>query len=390
MGRAHARRLVRHRRRRDPGRPARGAAALLRRAQPDRTGQPGLPRATCSRAARPQRPGRRRVDESLDRLLRGETPPLRGCCWSPGADPNDNDSLYHSLDPADGACTRLLLEHGANVPGTNALAHALDYDRPERVRLLLEHGGDPNESPEWPAAAPRRDPGTVARRHAPARRVRRRRRGTRPPRAHCVSACAPARARRLADDAARARCPRRRLTAADLALNAISTGGPSRGRARRRRARRPDRARDERPSHALAGHRRGGRRTSALAGAAGPAARCSTKRPGSAAPTRRASARARRGPEARVESEYATPLGWAAVGSRYSPDHPDDSFAATNGDWVAVARLLVAAGARVEAKFVDMAVRHSPTGWPASELVSYFRPESGSSAETSVRLASGT
>ena len=61
-------------------------------------------------------------------------------------------------------------------------------------------------------------------------------------------------------------------------------------------------------------------------------------------------------PDERVETEYATPLGWAAVGSRYSPEHPNDTFAATNGDWVAVARLLVAAGARVEAKFVDMAV----------------------------------
>jgi len=61
-------------------------------------------------------------------------------------------------------------------------------------------------------------------------------------------------------------------------------------------------------------------------------------------------------PDERVETEYATPLGWAAVGSRYSPEHPNDSFAATDGDWVAVAELLVAAGARVEAKFVDMAV----------------------------------
>ena len=61
-------------------------------------------------------------------------------------------------------------------------------------------------------------------------------------------------------------------------------------------------------------------------------------------------------PDTRVETEYATPLGWAAVGSRYSPEHPNDSFAATDGDWVSVARLLVESGARVEAKFVDMAV----------------------------------
>ena len=57
-----------------------------------------------------------------------------------------------------------------------------------------------------------------------------------------------------------------------------------------------------------------------------------------------------------METEYATPLGWAAVGSRYSPEHPNDSFAATDADWVRVAKLLVENGARVEAKFVDMAV----------------------------------
>ncbi len=53
-------------------------------------------------------------------------------------------------------------------------------------------------------------------------------------------------------------------------------------------------------------------------------------------------------PDERVETEYATPLGWAAVGSRYSPAHPNDSFSAPDGDWVGVARRLVAAGARVE------------------------------------------
>ena len=49
-------------------------------------------------------------------------------------------------------------------------------------------------------------------------------------------------------------------------------------------------------------------------------------------------------PDGRAETEYATPLGWAAVGSRYSPSHPDDSFSANDGDWVGVAQRLVAAG----------------------------------------------
>ena len=59
------------------------------------------------------------------------------------ADPNDNESLYHSLENP--ACTRLLLEAGARVTGTNALYRALDLDDPEPLRLLLANGGDPNE-----------------------------------------------------------------------------------------------------------------------------------------------------------------------------------------------------------------------------------------------------
>ncbi len=59
-----------------------------------------------------------------------------------GANPNDNESLYHSMESADLTCTRLLLEAGAKVDGTNAIGHALDYDRPEGLRLLLAHGGN--------------------------------------------------------------------------------------------------------------------------------------------------------------------------------------------------------------------------------------------------------
>ena len=61
-----------------------------------------------------------------------------------GADPNDGELLYHSLEnPC--ACTRLLLEHGARVTGSNALYHVLDFDNVAALELLLKHGGDPNE-----------------------------------------------------------------------------------------------------------------------------------------------------------------------------------------------------------------------------------------------------
>ena len=59
-----------------------------------------------------------------------------------GANPDDNESLYHSMESKDHTCTRLLLEAGAKVDGTNAIGHALDYDRPEGLRLLLAYGGN--------------------------------------------------------------------------------------------------------------------------------------------------------------------------------------------------------------------------------------------------------
>lgn len=54
-----------------------------------------------------------------------------------GADPNDGESLYHSLDNP--VCTPSLLEAGAVVTGTNALFRCLDFDDIETFRLLLAH-----------------------------------------------------------------------------------------------------------------------------------------------------------------------------------------------------------------------------------------------------------
>jgi ankyrin repeat protein len=64
-----------------------------------------------------------------------------------GADPNDGESLYHSLDHSleQSACTRLLLQAGARVTGSNALYRELDFDDVATLRLLLAHGGDANE-----------------------------------------------------------------------------------------------------------------------------------------------------------------------------------------------------------------------------------------------------
>lgn len=65
-----------------------------------------------------------------------------------GADPDDGESLYHSVESL--ACTRVLLENGARFDDTNALYRALDFDNLAVVELLLRHGADPN----WPARNP--------------------------------------------------------------------------------------------------------------------------------------------------------------------------------------------------------------------------------------------
>ena len=60
-----------------------------------------------------------------------------------GADPNDGESLYHSLENP--ACTRLLLEYGARIAKSNAIYRAIDLEDETALKLLLAHGGDPNE-----------------------------------------------------------------------------------------------------------------------------------------------------------------------------------------------------------------------------------------------------
>ena len=72
-------------------------------------------------------------------------PELTAALLEAGADPNDGESLYHAAGAPDAACLRLLLRHGGRPAGTNALPRALDDDRLEHVRLLLEAGADPDE-----------------------------------------------------------------------------------------------------------------------------------------------------------------------------------------------------------------------------------------------------
>lgn len=72
-------------------------------------------------------------------------PELTRLLLNAGANPNDGESLYHSLEAP--ACTQLLLNAGARIAGTNAMYRALDLDDAGVLQMLLAHGGDPNEPP---------------------------------------------------------------------------------------------------------------------------------------------------------------------------------------------------------------------------------------------------
>ncbi len=72
---------------------------------------------------------------------------MRLAAWllEKGADPNDNESLYHATELGHHEGLRLLLRHGAEPAGTNALLRALDFNDHGAVKLLLDAGADPNE-----------------------------------------------------------------------------------------------------------------------------------------------------------------------------------------------------------------------------------------------------
>jgi hypothetical protein len=75
-------------------------------------------------------------------------PELTRMLLEAGANPDDSESLYHSLDnvsPDSLACTRLLLEHGASFESSNAIYRVSDLENPAAIELLLKHGADPNE-----------------------------------------------------------------------------------------------------------------------------------------------------------------------------------------------------------------------------------------------------
>jgi ankyrin repeat protein len=75
-------------------------------------------------------------------------PPLGLALLEAGANPNDSESLYHSVEHQDLDCLKLLLRYGAKPAGTNALRHMLDREHSDGTQLLLAAGADPNEVDE--------------------------------------------------------------------------------------------------------------------------------------------------------------------------------------------------------------------------------------------------
>ncbi len=57
-----------------------------------------------------------------------------------GADPNDNESLYHATELGHHDGLRMLLDHGADPKGTNALLRAMDFHDHQAVQMLLAAG----------------------------------------------------------------------------------------------------------------------------------------------------------------------------------------------------------------------------------------------------------
>ena len=57
-----------------------------------------------------------------------------------GADPNDDESLYHSTELGHHEGLKMLLAYGADPKGTNAALRAMDFHDVEAVRMLLEAG----------------------------------------------------------------------------------------------------------------------------------------------------------------------------------------------------------------------------------------------------------
>jgi ankyrin repeat protein len=78
-------------------------------------------------------------------VARARSLPMVRALLAAGAEPNDNESLYHAVEQADRGIVAALVAAGARWTGTNALFRQLDFEAPDRLRQVLELGADANE-----------------------------------------------------------------------------------------------------------------------------------------------------------------------------------------------------------------------------------------------------
>jgi len=94
----------------------------------------------------PSEPGsEHRLSALYGALGHADNMPLARWLLEHGANPNDNESLYHSTELGHHEGLDLLLAHGADPKGTNALLRAMDFNDHLAVTKLLAAGADPNE-----------------------------------------------------------------------------------------------------------------------------------------------------------------------------------------------------------------------------------------------------
>ena len=78
-------------------------------------------------------------------VSRSQSGPMVQALLAAGADPNDNESLYHAVEQDDRGMVAALVAAGARWPGTNALFRQLDFDSVPHLRQVLALGADANE-----------------------------------------------------------------------------------------------------------------------------------------------------------------------------------------------------------------------------------------------------
>lgn len=95
-----------------------------------------------------EQPGEDRLSALYGAAGKVHDPEMTRLLLAAGANGNDGESLYHSVEDPDPSlpCTAALLEAGTRVVGSNALARILDVDNLAGLKLLLKYTphGDPD------------------------------------------------------------------------------------------------------------------------------------------------------------------------------------------------------------------------------------------------------